>query len=106
MRWNTEIEQHTADGKKSLIGKQGCKHGENASAHRNSLAVQIDKSQTASTYRRRSDGRSKLTKYIDAKTLRYRQLALAEMSEAKGEHQILDGKEQYSQTYPQKKTRR
>ena len=94
MRWNQKIEHRATDGKKSLISQQGCKHGKNTSAHRYPLAVQIDKSQAASTHCRRSDGRSKLAKYIDAKTLRYRQLALAKVSEAKGEHQILYDKEQ------------
>ena len=74
--------------------------------HRYPLTVQIDKSQATATHRRRSNGRSKLAKYIDTKRLGYRQLALAKMSETESEHQILDGKEQCSQTYPQKKSRR
>ena len=39
---------------------------------------------------------------VEESSLGYRQLALAKVSEAKGEHEILDGKEQHSHPYSQK----
>lgn len=61
---HAQIEHAAADGEEGFVGKQGCEHGEDASAHRHALAVEIYERQSAAAYCGGSDGGGELAEHV------------------------------------------
>ena len=97
---HAQIEHAAADGEKGFVGKQGCEHGEDASAHRHALAVEIHECQSAAAYCGWGYGGGELAEHVDAEALREREFALAEIAEAQCVHKVLDGEEEYGDARP------